>query len=113
MIEQPKRLIVFADPGVDYRKRSADLRTIVGVLRFWQQFRRTSAFGDGRVFLPKRCENLTKQCMARSIIRTFAHQLLSNNAGALERSRGLQLVALIMINETLEKRFGHPASMRI
>src|SRR6266404_3013674 len=113
MIEQPKRLIVFADPGVDYRKPSADLRTIVGVLRFWQQFRRKFAFGDGRVFLPKRCESLTKKCMARSVIRTFVHQLLSINASVLECSRGLQLVTLVMINEALEKCFGHPAGMRI
>src|SRR5260370_29837045 len=113
MIEKPQRLIVFASPGVDFRKRSADLRTIVSVLRFWQQFRRTFAFGDGRVFLPKRCENLTKECMARSVIRTFVHQLLSINASVLECSRGLELVTLVMINEALEKRFAHPAGMRI
>src|SRR5262249_6590857 len=74
---------------------------------------RTFALRDGRIFLTKRCENLTEQCAKRCVVRTLAHHLLSHNAGAIERGLGFRLVAFVIINETFKESFWTSACMRI
>ena len=71
MIDQAERLVMFASASINLRKCGADRWSAIGVFRFGQQFHSTFAFGDGSVFLTEGCENLTKNCVTRGVIRTF------------------------------------------
>ena len=72
MVEEAKCLVVFTDLGVNLREANADLRPVERVLGFWLQLDRALAFGDGRIFLTQRRENLPKHGMASGVIGTFA-----------------------------------------
>src|SRR5436309_5216750 len=59
-VNELKRLIGFACPGVDLSERNSHLWPIKGILRFRQKFDGAFAFGDRRVLLTKPSQNHTE-----------------------------------------------------